>query len=453
MPVLYTNNATSTLSAGITAGDTSLTVASGQGARFPAPTGADYFYATLINSAGSIEIIKVTARTTDTLTVTRAQDSTTAAAWLAGDRIEVRVTKAMLDDLKGERAARSGDTFSGQVKVDSTGASTVFSINGSTSSGFITHLVTNSSTFSNDNGATSGALFGALSQPTISNSGAGGANGNAAWGGYFAPQIASSGATAPVVTYGVQGFSERAYAADVSTSASNALFGGFFTARHTTAIADTTSSASLTAVTGSTLIQGGIATNAYGLFATGSVGSSAIANNTVTVTNYHQFFGNAVAVGSAANSYGTITNYYGLYLSAPTVNARGTITNRWGLYQVDTAASNYLGGNLALGGGLREARVTMAASDININAGNYFTRTISGATTLTVSNVPAAGTAASFILDLTNGGSATITWWSGMKWAGGTAPTLTSAGRDVLGFFTHDGGTTWSGLLLGKDVK
>jgi hypothetical protein len=72
---------------------------------------------------------------------------------------------------------------------------------------------------------------------------------------------------------------------------------------------------------------------------------------------------------------------------------------------------------------------------------------------LTVSNVPASGTAISFILDLTNGGSATITWWTGVKWASGTAPTLTSAGRDLLGFFTHDGGTTWNGLVLAKDVK
>lgn len=103
--------------------------------------------------------------------------------------------------------------------------------------------------------------------------------------------------------------------------------------------------------------------------------------------------------------------------------------------------------------GLRETRVAMGANDISITAGNYFTRTISGTTTLTVSNVPASGTAASFILDLTNGGSATINWWTGVKWAGGTAPTLTAAGRDVLGFFTHDGGTTWTGLLLGRDVK
>ncbi len=104
--------------------------------------------------------------------------------------------------------------------------------------------------------------------------------------------------------------------------------------------------------------------------------------------------------------------------------------------------------------GARETRVAMGAGTaIDLASGNYFSRTNSGAVTFSVSNVPASGTTASFILDLTNGGVGAITWWSGVKWAGGTAPTLTSAGRDVLGFFTHDGGTTWTGLVLGKDVK
>lgn len=103
--------------------------------------------------------------------------------------------------------------------------------------------------------------------------------------------------------------------------------------------------------------------------------------------------------------------------------------------------------------GLKETKVAMAANNIDLSAGNVFAKTISGATTLTVSNVPAAGVAATFMLDLTNGGSAAITYWSGVKWAGGTAPTLTAAGRDVLGFYTHDGGTTWTGLVLAKDVK
>lgn len=123
-------------------------------------------------------------------------------------------------------------------------------------------------------------------------------------------------------------------------------------------------------------------------------------------------------------------------------------------YQTITGMANYLlraGGNMT--GSIREAKAPINAANIDLNAANFFTRTITGAITLTVSNVPTTGTTASFILDLTNGGAGTITWWSGMKWAGGTAPTLTASGRDVLGFFTHDGGTTWTGLVLGKDVK
>lgn len=109
--------------------------------------------------------------------------------------------------------------------------------------------------------------------------------------------------------------------------------------------------------------------------------------------------------------------------------------------------------------GAKETRVEMAANDIDLAAGNYFSKTITAGTTFTVSNVPATGTVASFILDLTNGGSQTISWSasfggsSRIKWAGGTTPTLTTSGRDVLGFYTYDGGTTWTGLLLGKDVK
>jgi hypothetical protein len=100
--------------------------------------------------------------------------------------------------------------------------------------------------------------------------------------------------------------------------------------------------------------------------------------------------------------------------------------------------------------GTKEIATAISASNIDLSAGNYFTKTISGTTTFTVSNTASSGTVNSFILDLTNGGSATVNWWSGVKWAGGTAPTLTSSGRDVLGFFTEDGGTTWNGFVLGK---
>lgn len=103
--------------------------------------------------------------------------------------------------------------------------------------------------------------------------------------------------------------------------------------------------------------------------------------------------------------------------------------------------------------GHREVKVAMTANAIDLAIANYFSKTITVATTLTVSNVPAANTVGAFILDLTNGGAFTITWWANIKWVGGTAPVLTAAGRDAIGFFTHDGGSSWTGFVLGKDIK
>jgi hypothetical protein len=102
---------------------------------------------------------------------------------------------------------------------------------------------------------------------------------------------------------------------------------------------------------------------------------------------------------------------------------------------------------------LEEKSVAIASSDINLAAANYFTKTISGATTFTVSNTASSGDVSAFILILTNGGSDTVTFFSGVTWAAGTAPTLTAAGVDILGFFTIDGGTTWRGLVLALDIK
>jgi hypothetical protein len=102
-----------------------------------------------------------------------------------------------------------------------------------------------------------------------------------------------------------------------------------------------------------------------------------------------------------------------------------------------------------MGTALRETKVAVAASEIDLSAGNYFTKTISGATTFTVANVASSGTVSAFVLELTNGGSDTVTWFSGVTWAAATPPTLTASGVDTLAFFTHDGGTTWRGFVLG----
>ena len=98
MAIKFTNNATSTLASGIASGDLSLTVASGQGALFPTLGGGDYFYCTLSNVANTIEIVKVTARSTDTFTIVRAQDNTTASAFITGDKVELRLVSAVLSN-------------------------------------------------------------------------------------------------------------------------------------------------------------------------------------------------------------------------------------------------------------------------------------------------------------------------------------------------------------------
>lgn len=103
-------------------------------------------------------------------------------------------------------------------------------------------------------------------------------------------------------------------------------------------------------------------------------------------------------------------------------------------------------------GNVTQNIVAVAASAIDCSAGNYFTKTAAGALTWTFTNVPASR-AVSVILELTNGGTGIQSWPSSVKWPGGTGPTLTAAGVDVLGFVTDDGGATWRGVLLMKDSK
>ena len=131
---LFTNNAATTLASGITNVATTLTVASGTGALFPSPTGSNYSYVTLINAAGTVlEIVKLTARSTDTLTITRAQEGTTASAFSTGDKVELRVT-----------AAGMTDTFNnGGVQSATVVAGTGISVTSSTTTGAATATVNN----------------------------------------------------------------------------------------------------------------------------------------------------------------------------------------------------------------------------------------------------------------------------------------------------------------------
>ena len=107
-PVL--NFAKATLASGIASGATSLTVGSGEGTKFPQPSTDGAFNITIWNSTDypdpsddtAKEIVRCTARSTDTLTITRAQEGTTDVNHnTAGKtyKIVLSFTKKMKDDI------------------------------------------------------------------------------------------------------------------------------------------------------------------------------------------------------------------------------------------------------------------------------------------------------------------------------------------------------------------
>lgn len=55
-----------------------------------------------------------------------------------------------------------------------------------------------------------------------------------------------------------------------------------------------------------------------------------------------------------------------------------------------------------------------------------------------------------FTLRITTGGH-TVTWWSGISWAGGSAPTLSASGTDVFGFVETASGA-YDGFVMGQGL-
>ena len=93
------NNASSILASGIDAVATSLTVASGEGARFPTSN----FHITIED-----EILLCTTRTGDVLTVTRAQEGTAAAAHDAAKAVRLNITAAIIQELQDHEPLTTG---------------------------------------------------------------------------------------------------------------------------------------------------------------------------------------------------------------------------------------------------------------------------------------------------------------------------------------------------------
>jgi hypothetical protein len=176
--------------------------------------------------------------------------------------------------------------------------------------------------------------------------------------------------------------------------------------------------------------------------ANGGTGATTLTLNNVLLGN-----GTSAPLAVAPGTNGNVLTSNGTTWSstAPASTVSLSTANTWTARQTLSA-----GGTIT---SERETAASLAAAAIDLTTGNYFYKTIAANTTFTVSNIPTTGTAQSIILELTNGGAYTITYWSGVTFVAGTAPVLTASGRDVLAFYTRDGGTTWSGFVVGKALS
>lgn len=96
----FANNAVSKLASSLSAVGLTISVTPGEGSKFPSLTAGQFFMGTLVKADGTKEVVKVTARSTDTMTIVRAAEAVagvqTAYAFLAGDAFELRMTAGML---------------------------------------------------------------------------------------------------------------------------------------------------------------------------------------------------------------------------------------------------------------------------------------------------------------------------------------------------------------------
>jgi len=150
-----------------------------------------------------------------------------------------------------------------------------------------------------------------------------------------------------------------------------------------------------------------------------------------------------VSSGAAANSITALE----IKESTLTANLFSPTLATMNVTQMNTSVQNVVVFNsthIALG------KVSGTAT-VNTQQGTYFSANTTGACTWTFAGGPDSSKATAFTLELTSGGGManaySQTWPAAVKWAGGTAPTLTQGETkvDVLIFITDDGGTTWRG--------
>ena len=173
-------------------------------------------------------------------------------------------------------------------------------------------------------------------------------------------------------------------------------------------------------------------------------GSATSANNASGLTGTPN-----ITVGSITAASGSVSGNFSVagtltYEDVTNIDSVGLITARNGI--------DVLAGISTFQGVDNEKRVTekinaVSGTAIDCAEGNYYTKTVTGATAFTFTNVPTS-VAYFLTIEVTCNGSNAVTWPASVKWPADTAPTITDGKTTLFMFVTDDGGTRWRGSSL-----
>jgi len=173
--------------------------------------------------------------------------------------------------------------------------------------------------------------------------------------------------------------------------------------------------------------------------------------------------------GSDDGTWGTILNDFlqvehnndGTLKAAGSLAAKANVTHASTHTTVgsDPISPDAIGAVTAAGGGKETVAAQTASganTTISLASGNVQQLTLGANTTIALVGATSAVACSLSLYIIQDGaGSRTIIWPASVKWPGGIAPTLSTAGGkiDLIVLETLDGGATWFGALAGADYR